>query len=402
MSTLKSTIEILTSGITEIKPGGAKALEELLLKAQKDNRQLRVKLGIDPTSADLHLGHMVCIQKLRQFQELGHLPVLIIGGYTAQVGDPSGRNEARPPLSKEDVAKHAETYIAQVAKVLDLSRAEIVNNADWFDKFTMTDMIKLASQVTVNQMIAKDAFGKRIDNGQPLYLHETYYPILQGYDSYEVRSDIELGGTDQTFNLMVGRDIQKLYNMEPQLTMCMPLLVGLDGVKKMSKTSANYIALTDSPQEMFGKTMSIPDELILDYFTLAARSTPSEVAAIKSRLESGENPRNIKDELAQKIVSIYYSASDAKAASENFTKLFKEKEIPEDIEEFKLNGNSKQLADILVASGLCQTKGEAKRLISGGGVRLDGEKLSDPVQELSVSKPQVLQAGKRKFVRLVK
>ncbi len=402
MSTLKSTIEILTSGITEIKPGGAKALEELLLKAQKDNRQLRVKLGIDPTSADLHLGHMVCIQKLRQFQELGHLPVLIIGGYTAQVGDPSGRNEARPPLSKEDVAKHAETYIAQVAKVLDLSRAEIVNNADWFNKFTMTDMIKLASQVTVNQMIAKDAFGKRIDNGQPLYLHETYYPILQGYDSYEVRSDIELGGTDQTFNLMVGRDIQKLYNMEPQLTMCMPLLVGLDGVKKMSKTSANYIALTDSPQEMFGKTMSIPDELILDYFTLAARSTPSEVAAIKSRLESGENPRNIKDELAQKIVSIYYSASDAKAASENFTKLFKEKEIPEDIEEFKLNGNSKQLADILVASGLCQTKGEAKRLISGGGVRLDGEKLSDPVQELSVSKPQVLQAGKRKFVRLVK
>lgn len=402
MSTLKSTIEILTSGITEIKPGGAKALEELLLKAQKDNRQLRVKLGIDPTSADLHLGHMVCIQKLKQFQELGHLPVLIIGGYTAQVGDPSGRNEARPPLSKEDVAKHAETYIAQVAKVLDLSRAEIVNNADWFNKFTMTDMIKLASQVTVNQMIAKDAFGKRIDNGQPLYLHETYYPILQGYDSYEVRSDIELGGTDQTFNLMVGRDIQKLYNMEPQLTMCMPLLVGLDGVKKMSKTSANYIALTDSPQEMFGKTMSIPDELILDYFTLAARGTPSEVAAIKSRLESGENPRNIKDELAQKIVSIYYSASDAKAASENFTKLFKEKEIPEDIEEFKLNGNSKQLADILVASGLCQTKGEAKRLISGGGVKLDGEKLSDPVQELSVSKPQVLQAGKRKFVRLVK
>lgn len=388
------------SGVVELKPGGADALRELLAAAEKEGRQLRVKLGIDPTSSDLHLGHMVCIQKLKQFQEAGHLPVLLIGGYTAQVGDPSGRNEMRPPLSAEDVAGYAKTYLDQVARVLDLSKVEVVNNADWFDKYTMTDLVKLASKVTVNQMIAKDAFGKRLEAGNPLYAHEILYPLLQGQDSVEINADIELGGTDQIFNLMVGRDLQKANGQKPQLCMCMPLLVGLDGIKKMSKTSGNFIALNDSPKDMFGKSMSIPDDLILDYFTLAANSGPDEVELVKSRLESGENPRYIKDELAQKIVSIYYSAEDAKRESENFVSQFAKKEIPDDIPEYKLNGTNK-LIDVMVEAGLCETKGEAKRLVAGGGVKLDGEKLSDPQTELEASAGAVLQAGKRKFVRIV-
>lgn len=383
----------------ELKPGGSEALEKLLAKAKADGKQLRIKLGIDPTSSDLHLGHMVCIQKLKQFQEAGHLPVLLIGGYTAQVGDPSGRNEMRPSLSAEDVAGYAKTYLEQVSRVLDLDKVEVVNNADWFDKYTMTDMVKLASKVTVNQMIAKDAFGKRLEDGNPLYAHEILYPLLQGQDSVEIKADIELGGIDQLFNLMVGRDLQKANDQKPQLCMCMPLLIGLDGAKKMSKTSGNFIALNDSAKEMFGKSMSIPDELILDYFTLATRLNPTQVAAIKSRLESGENPRHIKDQLAQTIVAIYFSADEAKQESANFAKQFAQKEIPDVIPEYKLNG-SNILADVMVAAGLCQTKGEAKRLVQGGGVKLDGVKLSDPLAELDPCNGAVLQAGKRKFVRL--
>jgi tyrosyl-tRNA synthetase len=398
---LEKQAELLMQGVEELKPGGKKALVDLLKKAQDEGRQLRIKLGIDPTSSDLHLGHMVCIQKLKQFQELGHLPVLLIGGYTAQVGDPSGRNEMRPPLSADDVTRYSQTYLDQVARVLDLSKVELVNNADWFNKFTMTDMVKLASRVTINQMIAKDAFGKRLDAGQPLYTHEVLYPLLQGYDSVEIKADIELGGTDQLFNLMVGRDLQRAYGQEAQLAMTMPLLVGLDGVKKMSKTSQNYIALNDSAQDIFGKTMSIPDELIINYFILAAQASPQEVTEIQSRLDSGENPRLIKDILAQKIVSIYYSSADAKNASEEFVNLFKKKEIPDEIPEYKLNGDNK-LADVMVATGLCETKGEAKRLIQGGGVKLDGNKLDDPLLELSTAQGEVLQAGKRKFVRLLR
>ncbi|MDD9898142.1 MAG: tyrosine--tRNA ligase [Candidatus Melainabacteria bacterium] len=394
-----STLETLMSGVVELKPGGADALSELLESAEKEGRQLRVKLGIDPTSSDLHLGHMVCIQKLKQFQEAGHLPVLLIGGYTAQVGDPSGRNEMRPPLSADDVQGYAQTYLDQVSRVLDLEQVEVVNNADWFDKYSMTDLVKLASKVTVNQMIAKDAFGKRLEAGNPLYAHEILYPLLQGQDSVEIKADIELGGTDQIFNLMVGRDLQKANSQKQQLCMCMPLLVGLDGTKKMSKTSANFIALNDSPKEMFGKSMSIPDELILDYFTLATDLSSEEIGAVKSRLESGENPRYIKDELAQEIVSIYYSAEDAKRESENFASQFAKKEIPDDIPEYKLNGNTK-LIDVMLDAGLCASKGEAKRLVAGGGVKLDGEKLSDPQAELGANAGAVLQAGKRKFVRI--
>lgn len=399
----KATISLLTSGVDEINPSGEKALIELLEKVEEEKRPLRVKLGIDPTSSDLHLGHMVCIQKLKQFQDAGHTPVLIIGGYTAQVGDPSGRNEARPPLSADDVAKHAQTYLDQVSRVIDLEKAEIVNNADWFNKFTMADTLKLAASVTVNQMIAKDAFGKRINEGQPLYMHETYYPLLQGFDSVEVKADIELGGTDQKFNLLVGRDLQKAYQQKPQLCMTMPLLVGLDGVKKMSKTSKNYIALNDSASDMFGKTMSIPDELICDYFLLAARASKEEVAEIKTKLEDSQvNPRDIKVELAKRIVEIYYSDDEAQNAEKQFVEQFKQNKIPDDIPEFKLNSET-NLIELMVQAGLCPSKGEAKRLVAGGGVKLDGEKLSDPQELISLngSSAKVLQVGKRKFAKLV-
>lgn len=392
----------LLSGVVEIKPGGSEALEKLIKEATEEGRQLRVKLGIDPTSTDLHLGHMVCIQKLKQFQDAGHLPVLIIGGYTAQVGDPSGRNEARPPLSAEDVQKNAQTYLDQVGKVLDLSKAELVNNADWFNKFSMADFLKLASRVTVNQMVAKEAFGTRIEKGLPLYMHETVYPLLQGFDSVEVEADIELGGTDQTFNLLVGRDLQKAHEKKQQLAMTMPLLIGLDGSKKMSKTSNNFIALNDSANEMFGKTMSIPDELIADYYSLAAMAASDEVENISAKLQDDNiNPRDLKVELAKRIIEIYYNKEDAQKAEENFINQFKKNLIPDDISEYKL-GEPVQLKKIMLDCGMAESAGEAKRLVKNGGVKLDGQKLDDANQEIALQgQSQVLQVGKRKFVRLV-
>ena len=399
---LNKQVEILTQGVVDLKPGGTEALKELLQKSQEENRPLRIKLGIDPTSSDLHLGHMVCINKLKAFQDFGHTAVLLIGGYTAQVGDPSGRNETRPPLSAEDVNNYAKTYLDQVAKVLDMNKTEVVNNADWFNKFSMTDMIALAAKVTVNQMIAKDAFGKRLDAGQPLYAHEIIYPLLQGYDSVEIKADIELGGTDQLFNLMVGRDLQKNYEQKQQLAMTMPLLVGLDGSKKMSKSYQNYIGINDSFDDIYGKTMSIPDELIVDYYTLAAQALPEEVEQVKSKLDSGENPRNIKGELAQKIVSIYYDEQKAKQASENFVNQFKKNEIPDDIPE-TLVSDKVRVIDLLAQAKLCASKGEAKRLIAGGGVKLAGDKVEDPNYEINPESDaqKVLQVGKRKFVKLV-
>jgi tyrosyl-tRNA synthetase len=392
-------VKILTQGAVDLKPGGAETLKSLLKESQEKNKPLRIKLGIDPTSSDLHLGHMVCINKLRQFQDFGHQAVLLIGGYTAQVGDPSGRNEARPSLSADEVENYARTYLEQVAKVIDMDKVEIVNNADWFSKFSMTDMIKLASKVTVNQMIAKDAFGKRLDSGQPLYAHEIIYPLLQGFDSVEIKADIELGGTDQLFNLMVGRDLQRSYEQRPQLAMTMPLLIGLDGVKKMSKSYQNYIGVSDSADDIYGKTMSIPDELIMDYFTLAAQILPDEIDAIKTKLDSGENPRNVKDELAQKLVSIYHSVESGKQASENFINQFKKNEIPDDIPQMQVKATIKVI-DLLSEANLCASKGEAKRLIAGGGVKLAGVKLEDPNFEILAGADAVLQVGKRKFVKL--
>ena len=381
-------------------PGGLAEVEKLYQKSASKKRQLRVKLGIDPTSTELHLGHTVCLHLLRRFQQHGHKPVLIIGGFTAMVGDPSGRNEARPPLTYEQVQENAKTYLEQVSKILDLKNVEIVNNYDWLSKITATEFIKLAHLITVNQLIGKEAFGSRIENGEPLYLHEVLYPILQGYDSYVVKADIEIGGIDQTFNVLFGRYVQKHFGQEPQLVILNPLLIGLDGKKKMSKSFNNYIALKDSPNEIFGKAMSIPDELILSYFNITDIST-EEITNFANELKSGKNPRDIKMELAYKLVKFLHNSSDAENAKANFIRQFQKNEIPEDLNEYNLNEPLK-ITDLMHISKLVSSKTEAKRLIEGGGVKLKSRKIDDPNFLVTTEyKNSVLQIGKRKFIKII-
>ncbi len=381
-------------------PGGPSELQKLYDKASTEKRQLRVKLGIDPTSTDLHLGHTVCLHLLRRFQNHGHRPVLIIGGFTAMVGDPSGRNEARPPLAYEQVQENAKTYLEQVGKILDLKNVEVINNYDWLSKISSTEFIKLAHLVTVNQLIGKEAFGLRIENSEPLYLHEVLYPILQGYDSYKVEADIEIGGIDQTFNVLFGRHIQKHFNQKEQLVILLPLLIGLDGKKKMSKSFNNYIALKDPPNEVFGKAMSIPDELILGYFNVTHTST-AEIANFSKELKNGKNPRDIKMELAYRLVGLLHDAISAENAKANFIKQFQKNEIPEDLDEYKLN-ESLKITDLIFQTNLASSKGEAKRLIEGGGVKLKSERIDDPNFLVTADyRNSVLQIGKRKFVRII-
>ncbi len=383
-------------------PTGPDELAKLYEKAANEKRPLRVKLGIDPTSTDLHLGHTVCLHLLKRFQHHGHKAILIIGGFTAMVGDPSGRNESRPPLSYEEVKRNSETYLKQVSKILDTSsdKLEVCNNYDWLSKITSTELVKLAHIVTINQLIGKEAFGNRIDKGEPLYLHEVLYPILQGYDSVQVKADIEIGGIDQTFNVLFGRHVQKHFNQEPQLVVLNPLLIGLDGTKKMSKTFNNYIALNDPPEQIFGKAMSIPDELILGYFNVTDSSV-EEVNKFKKALDSGENPRDIKMILASKLVSQFCGESVAKNAQDAFIKQFQKNEIPENIDEYKL-GESLKITDLMLQAKLVPSKGEAKRLIEGGGVKLQSIKIEDPnFLVTSQNKNSILQIGKRKFVRII-
>ncbi len=398
----KTKISELTVDKTQLfLPGGPSELMNLYDKASDEKRQLRVKLGIDPTSTDLHLGHTVCLHMLRRFQQHGHKPVLIIGGFTAMVGDPSGRNEARPPLTYEQVQENAKTYLEQVGKILDLKNIEVVNNYDWLSKISSTDFIKLAHLVTVNRLIGKEAFGTRIENEEPLYLHEVLYPILQGYDSYFVKADIEIGGTDQTFNVLFGRDVQKYFNQTPQLVILNPLLIGLDGKRKMSKSFNNYIALKDSPDEIFGKAMSIPDDLIIHYFSLVSDASIEEIINFRKELESGKNPRDVKMELAYKLVKFLYNVSKAEEAKGNFIKQFQKNEIPDNIDEYKLSEPLK-IADLMYLSKIVSSKAEAKRLIEGGGVRLKSEKIEDLNFLVTTEyKNSVLQIGKRKFVRII-
>lgn len=394
---IEEQADYLMSGGAEILPAGKVALIAKLKKATEENRQLRVKLGIDPTGSDLHLGHTVCLQVLRRFQNLGHQAVLLIGGFTAQLGDPTGRNEARPPLTSAQVSENAKTFLDQVKRVIDLEKTEVVNNADWLTPLTLSEVLKLAGTTTINQLIAKEAFGERIEAGHPLYLHEIFYPILQGYDSVAIKADIEIGGHDQRFNVLAGRDLQKYYEQDQQIVLLMPLLIGLDGKKKMSKTSDNYIALHDSPSEMFGKTMSLPDEQLLNWIELCTDSTPAEIAEIKSQLASGANPRDIKMKLAEKIITLYYSADDAVKGKDDFIAKFQKREIPDELPEFKFEAG-KNIIDVLFEAALVESKGEAKRMIAGQGVKVNSEKAT---LETTLQAGDVLQVGKRKFVKLV-
>ena len=372
-------------------------LRKKLENSAKTGKPLRVKLGADPTAPDIHIGHTVVIRKLKAFQELGHTAIFLIGDFTGMIGDPSGKNVTRPPLSREEIAANAETYKAQIYKLLDPEKTEIRFNSEWFENQGAAEFIKLASRTTVKQILERDDFTKRLHEEKPIALHELLYPLVQGYDSVALNADVELGGTDQKFNLLMGRNLQREYSQEPQVILTTPLLEGLDGVNKMSKSLNNYIGITDAPFEMFGKLMSVSDELMWKYYELLTDSQPSEIEAMKN---SGENPRNLKVNLAKLIIKDFHSAEDAKRAEEDFIARFVNKEIPDEIEARTVAAGTYKLVDLLVGTDLAASKGEAKRLIEQGGVKLNGEKATNVNSEIELSEEIMLQVGKRKFLKV--
>ena len=388
----------------EVLPGGIEELAAKLQHSADTNTPLRVKLGMDPTRPDLHLGHTVVMRKLKEFQALGHKIVLIVGGATAMVGDPSGKSETRPALTKEQVEENAKSYFDQMSKVLDVTNAEVTNNADWLHKMSFTELLKLSAQVTVAQMMTRDDFAKRYADGRPISIHEFFYPLMQAYDSVAIDADIELGGTDQRFNTLLGRDIQSAYGKKyPQLVVLLPLLEGTDGVVKMSKTYPEHcISLTDSAKDMFGKLMSIPDNMITRYFSLLTDATKEELETYDKQIADGSiNPRNIKMKLAHQITEEYHGKEGADKAQEEFINVGSNKGIPEDIQEVKVE-QGKNILDLITELKFTASRGEAKRLIQGGGVKIDGEKITDMAYTISFDDSVVLQAGKRKFAKLVK
>ena len=391
---------------TDIIPGGVLGLAQKLKKAKEENRPLRVKLGLDPTRPDLHLGHSVVMRKLKQFQDLGHQVVLIIGGATAMIGDPSGKSETRPSLTKEEVEVNAKTYFEQMGKIVNVDKAEVRNNADWLHTMDLTQLLQLAAKITVAQMLVRDDFMKRYQSGRPIGVHEFFYPLMQAYDSVAVDADIELGGTDQRFNVLLGRDIQTAYGKnEPQLAMLLPLLEGTDGFVKMSKTYPEHcISLTEDPNNMYGKLMSIPDTLIYRYYELLTDISNDDLEQIKvTILNKKANPRDLKMKLAKMIVEQYYGSTIAQKAEDEFVNVVQKKGVPDDVKEVKQPAGE-LLTDIAVNLSLVPSKGEAKRLIQGGGMKLDGEKVSDVQAKLEYGDKTsvVLQVGKRNFVKLVK
>lgn len=388
----------------EVLPGGIEELAVKLQHAADTNTPLRVKLGMDPTRPDLHLGHTVVMRKLKEFQEFGHKVVLIVGGATAMVGDPSGKSDTRPALTKEQVDENAKTYFEQMSKVIDVTKAEVTNNADWLHKLSFTELLQLAGKVTVAQMMTRDDFAKRYADGRPIAIHEFFYPLMQAYDSVAIDADIELGGTDQRFNTLLGRDIQSAYGKKyPQLVVLLPLLEGTDGVVKMSKTYPEHcISLTDTAKDMFGKLMSIPDNMITRYYSLLTNATKEELETYDRQIADGSiNPRNIKMQLAYQITEEYHGKDGADAAQADFINVVSNKGIPEDIQEVKVE-QGKAMLDILTELNFVSSRGEAKRLIQGGGVKIDGEKITDLSYTISFEDSVVLQAGKRKFAKLVR
>ena len=388
----------------EILPGGIQELAIKLQKSKESGTPLRVKLGMDPTRPDLHLGHTVVMRKLREFQKLGHHSVLIVGGATAMVGDPSGKSETRPALSLEEVNENAKSYFEQMSKVVDVDNAEVVNNADWLHKLSFVDTLKLSSKITVAQMLTRDDFAKRMNENKPISVHEFFYPLMQAYDSVAIDSDIELGGTDQRFNVLLGRDIQSAYGKKhPQMVILLPLLEGTDGVVKMSKSYPEHcISINEDPKNMFGKLMSIPDELISRYYTLLTDVPESEIREIEAQLKSGEiNPRDIKLKLAYTITEEYCGIEGAEFGQIEFINVVSNRGIPQDISEVTIEAG-KNILDLLVELKFVQSKGEAKRLIQGGGVKIEGEKISDLNYSIDFEQSVVLQSGKRNFVKLIK
>ncbi|ETD66612.1 tyrosyl-tRNA synthetase [Pelistega indica] len=370
-----------------------------LQKSRDTGVPLRIKLGMDPTAPDIHLGHTVVLTKMRQLQDMGHQVIFLIGDFTAAIGDPSGRNSTRPPLSREQIEVNAQTYYEQAAKILDPSKTEIRYNSSWCDELGARGLIKLASQYTVARIMERDDFTKRFKGGIPISVHEFLYPLLQGYDSVALKADLELGGTDQKFNLLVGRELQKEYGQPQQSVLTMPLLVGLDGVEKMSKSKNNYIGITEAPESMFGKVMSISDTLMWNYYELLSSKTLDEIATLKKQTEEGLNPRNVKVALAQELITRFHNAAAAEKALADFEARFRDGQIPEDMPEITLPGSPLGIVAVLRESGLASSGSEATRNIQQGGVKVDGQKIEDKSIQLEVG-TYVVQVGKRKFARI--
>lgn len=397
--TLNEQIDLIRRNTVEIIP--EEDLAKKIEKSIKDNKPLRIKLGCDPSRPDLHIGHGVVLQKLRDFQDLGHKAVLIIGDFTAMIGDPSGKSKTRPALTLEETRINGKTYFEQASKILLEKDLEIRYNSEWLDKMTFSDVIMLASKYTVAQILERDDFTKRMASKTPISLHELLYPLSQAMDSVAVKSDVELGGTDQKFNLLVGRAIQEAYEMAPQCIVTCELLEGTDGVEKMSKSLNNAICFTDLPKDIFGKAMSIPDTLIMKYYTLGTMLSDPEIAEVKAELDNpATNPRNLKVRLGYELVKKYYDEVSAKYAQEEFEKIFSKKEIPDDIPEFKLDAKEVKLVTIIKENNMAASSGEAVRLIKQGGVTIDGEKITDDKYVVKAEKDFVLKVGKRRFLRV--
>ena len=396
--TIAEQVKLLKRGTVEIFT--ETELAEKLANAAREKRQLRIKLGLDPTSPDIHLGHTVVLRKMRQFQDLGHKAVLIIGDYTARIGDPTGQNATRPMLSGEQIEKNAKTYFEQAGKILDTSseKLEVRYNSEWLAGLNLADLIKLASNMTVARMLERDTFDLRYKRGDAIGVHEFLYPLMQGHDSVIIKSDVELGGTDQTFNNLVGRDLQRLAGQSPQVVITVPILVGLDGKEKMSKSKGNYIGVTDSPGDMFGKVMSISDDIMENYFTLLTDLPTERIAELTNSQKT--HPKEAKVLLAKTIVSQFYDCRAAELAAEQFEKVFAQKQLPDEMPEFKLPAEPISVKQLLLACKLVETGGDAKRMCAQSAVTIDGQKISDPNAQITPVTGMTIQVGKRRFARL--
>ena len=398
---LNEQLDIITRGTAEIIR--VEDLERKINASLQSNTPLKIKLGCDPSRPDLHLGHSVVLRKLRQFQDLGHQAILIVGDFTGMIGDPSGRNKTRPPLSLEETRANGQSYFAQATKILSSTSIRMLYNSEWLGTMTFADVTALASKYTVARMLERDDFERRYKAGEPISMHEFLYPLAQAMDSVAIRSDVELGGTDQKFNLLVGRDIQREYGVDPQVAITMPILVGTDGVEKMSKSLDNFIGLNESPRDIFGKTMRIPDPLIYDYFLLATDIPAGELPAIKRELgDPATNPSTVKRRLAARLIMLYHSAADAASAEDEFNRMFREKESPEEIQEAALTapGGHIGIIQLLVDATLVPSKNEARRMIGQGAVSVDGVRITDQNASIDITAGVVVRVGKRGFRRV--
>ncbi len=396
-------MDVIRRGTSEIIP--EEDLVKKIERSQKTQKPLNVKLGCDPSRPDLHLGHSVVLRKLRQFQDLGHQATLIIGDFTGMIGDPSGRSKTRPPLTIDETRKNGQTYFEQATRILSTKKIQMLYNSEWLGKMSFSDVIVLGSKYTVARMLERDDFEKRYKAGEPISIHEMLYPLAQAMDSVAIQADVELGGTDQKFNLLVGRDIQREYGLEPQITITMPILPGTDGVEKMSKSLDNYIGISESPRQIYGKTLSIPDKLIYDYYVLATNTSGEDLLKIKNQLEDKSlNPRDLKRQLARTLVALYHDEAAASAAEEEFDRVFIKKDLPDDIPEqsIALENGSIGIMRLLAETKLVASNGEARRMIEQGGVTIDGERISDYNAEISIAESIIVKVGKRRFLRVKK